>query len=240
MYYCKELFSLNILSLYEGELLGAVNRLYFDKKLKRLLEIELINEEGAKLILSTKNIYHIGKNAITIKNNQCVDIKIDETDLVSCPIGSKAYSITGEYLGLVTEITVNEKFVVDKISLDNNTTLTTDLIATLGKNTIIFYEEIKKVNINKFSPTKQPKTLKVEDAQEVNILPSTPPQTNNNIVPVEPTIQTTDFILGRVCKKDILNFNSEVLIKANSVVTKKHLKEINRFGKLRELMLYLK
>ena len=40
--------------------------------------------------------------------------------------------------------------------------------------------------------------------------------------------------------KDIFNFNNELLIKAHSVINKKNLKEINKFGKLRELMLYSK
>ena len=31
MYNCKELNSLPVLSLYEGELIGKINKLYFDK-----------------------------------------------------------------------------------------------------------------------------------------------------------------------------------------------------------------
>ena len=123
MFKCSELISLSVLSLYEGELIGVVDKLYFDKKLKKILEIEIINEDGAKLILPTKNIYKIGKNAITVKNNQAVTIKVDTTGLCLCPINSKAYSISGEFLGVISEITFTEKYLVDKICLDNNKTL---------------------------------------------------------------------------------------------------------------------
>ena len=33
MHYCCDFYSLSVLSLYEGEFLGKVNKLYFDKKL---------------------------------------------------------------------------------------------------------------------------------------------------------------------------------------------------------------
>ena len=72
MFYCNDFVGLNVLSLYEGELLGVVDKLYFDKKLKKLMIFELVGEDGAKLILPSKNVYHIGKNAITVKNNQSV------------------------------------------------------------------------------------------------------------------------------------------------------------------------
>ena len=56
----------------------------------------------------------------------------------------------------------------------------------------------------------------------------------------KPTIQNADFLIGRICTKDIFNFNNELLIKEHAVINKKNLKEINKYGKLRELMLYCK
>ena len=52
----SELLNKSVLSLYEGELIGIVDKLYFDKKLKKLLEIELIGENDTRLKLPTKNI----------------------------------------------------------------------------------------------------------------------------------------------------------------------------------------
>ena len=242
MYYCNDFYGLSVLSLYEGELLGVVEKLYFDKKLKKLMEIELVGIDGVKLTLSSKNIYHVGKNAITVKNNQAVNIKNADCEYCVCPNGSKAYSINGEFLGIIKEISFNEKFVTDKISLDNNSTLEISSLASVGKNTVIFYNENKKIDLKKFTPKKTPKIFKNKEVQTAQILPVEEIK-SENVVPVEEikpkqTIQSTDFLIGRICKKDIFNFNNELLIKANSVINKKNLKEINKFGKLRELMLY--
>ncbi len=244
MYYCNDLKSLSVLSLYEGELLGVVDKLYFDKKMKKLIALELIGENDSKLILPTKNIYHIGKNAITVKNNQAVEIKVDDCSYSVCPINSKAYSINGEFLGIIKEMSFNDKFITDKISLDNNNLIEISRLASCGKNTVIFYDTISKnVNVKKFTPNKQqPNAFKTTTIQATTILPIE--QSNNSIVPVENTekqpIQTADFLLGRICTKDIYNFNNELLIKAHGIINKKNLKEINKYGKLRELMLYTK
>ena len=239
MYYCKDFNSLSILSLYEGELLGVVDKLYFDKKLKKLCEIELISEEGVKLILPAKNIYHVGKNAITVKNNQTVKLTQDEKEFCVAPIGSKVYSITGEFLGVVQEITFNDKYITEKILLDNGQTLNINDMATSGKNTLIFYNQSNKINLKQFTP-KQPKAFKRKIVQIAKVQPVEVKEVEPTIEVKLPVSQNTNFLLGRICTKDIFNFNNELLIKAHSVINKKNLKEINKYGKLRELMLYSK
>ena len=246
MYYCNEFLSLNVLSLYEGELIGVVDKLYFDKKMRKLIQLELIGDNDTRLILPTKNIYHIGKNAITVKNNQAVSLKVEESEYCLCPINSKAYTIKGEYLGIVREICINEKFLTEKFSLDNNQTISIKSLASCGKNTIIFYDENDKVNVNKFIPNNMPKLFKTEIGQPAKILPikDEEEKEKKNVVALEdikkPTIQNADFLIGRICTKDIFNFNNELLIKEHAVINKKNLKEINKYGKLRELMLYCK
>jgi len=243
--YCNDFYSLSVLSLYEGELLGVVDKLYFDKKMKKLVELELISDDDVRLILPTKNIYHIGKNAITIKNNQAVNLKVTNSEYSTCPINSKAYSINGEYLGVIKEISLNEKFMTEKLSLDNNSTIEISNLASFGKNTVIFYDANTSVDVKKFTPNKTPKLYKSNNVQIAEILPveESKPDTIS-AVSVEDSVkintQNSDFLLGRVCVKDIYNFNNELLIKANTLVNKKNLKEIKRFGKLRELMLYIK
>lgn len=240
MFYCNDFYSLSVLSLYEGELLGTVNKLCFDKKLKKLVHIELLNDDGIILILPIKNIYHVGKNAITVKNNQAVSLKVEESELLSCPINSKAYSIQGEYLGTIKELTFNEKYATEKIVLDNDSTINVSTLASCGKNTVIFYTEQEKINIQRFTPAKTPKTFKVNNVQIAEILPVETNQQAELIQPKPKPNQSSTFLIGRVCTKDIFNFNNELIIKSGSQVTKKILKEVNKFGKLRELMLYCK
>lgn len=257
MYYCSDFLTRPVLSLYEGELVGNVDKLLFDRKLKKLLFLEITSENDTHFLLPTKNIYNVGKNAITIKNNLAVSLKIEDENYSSCPVGSKAFNIKGEFLGVVKEIIISEKYLTEKLSLENSLVLDADMIASSGKNTVIFYDKLSKVDVSKFVPNKTPKTFKTKHAEIATILPvlqnevtkatdqtATQHQaTNQNIVSVDaaPTlIQNSDFLIGKICTKDIFNFNNELLIKAHSVVNKKNLKEINRYGKLRELMLYCK
>lgn len=240
MYYCKELYKLSVLSIYEGELIGEVDKLCFDKNFNNLLEIELIGVDGAKLTLKCKNIYHVGKNAIIIKNNQQVAFKESCENKCDEPIGMKVYSINGEFLGIVKDVVLNEKFVTEKILLENETTLDVKNIASSGKNTMVFNTKETKLNVKNFTPIKINKTKKSKSVQPVSIMPT---EAGSGVVAVEDvlaTIQNADFLIGRVCTKNIYNFNNELLIKEQTQVTKKVLKEISRFGKLRELMLYTK
>ena len=249
MYNCNELIGLSILSLYEGELLGKVDKLFFDKKLKKLVELELISENDTRLILPTKNIYHIGKNAITVKNNQAVSLKVEDSTLTLAPLNSKAYSIKGEFLGVIKDFSLNEKFISETFLLDNSSTLDVGMLASCGKWTVIFYDQSNHVNLSKFTPKRTPKIFKTKKEVNATILPVEQEKEEENVVtpqnavPVEEpkTIsQSAEFLIGRVCTKDIFNFNNEVLIKAHAVINKKIINEANRFGKLRELMLYSK
>ena len=150
------------------------------------------------------------------------------------PVGFKAFSISGEFLGVVEEISFDEKFSTRKIFLNNSNSIDVKMLASCGKNTIVFYNENNKPNINNFSPIKQPKELKVKEIATETL----PVQDETLNVETRTVVNNVEFLIGRICTKDIFNFNNELLIKAHTVVNKKNLKEINKFGKLRELMLY--
>ena len=249
MYCCKDFSSISVLSLYEGELLGVVDKLFFDKNLKKLVEVELVGEDGVKLSLPTKNIYHVGKNAITIRNNQAVSIKIDSNNLCSNPTESKAYTIKGEFIGIIKEVYFNDKYLTQKIELENGNFLETNLVASCGKNTTIFYEKDNVVDIKKFTPNKKQKSSNTNynqaESETDKAVINTKTESENKDVENENKkekniVQVSDFLIGRTCTKDIFNFNNEILIKAHSIINKKNLKEISKFGKLRELMLFSK
>ena len=242
MYYCSDFVSRPVLSLYEGELIGSVDKLLFDKKLKKLLFLELIGENDNRFLLPTKNIYNVGKNAITIKNNTAITLKTDDESYAGCPIGSKAFNIKGEFLGIVKEVILTEKYLTEKLSFENDVVVNSNMIASSGKNTVVFYDKNTNVDVSKFVPNKMPKIFKTKQQQLTSVLPIED-KSKNNLVEIESNpklIQSTDFLIGKVCLKDIYNFNNEILIKAHAVVTKKNLKEINKYGKMRELMLYCK
>ena len=165
MYYCKNMETLTILSLFEGELVGKINKLFFDKKLKKLCEIEVAGEDGVKMILPTKNIYNVGKNALTIKNNQAIILRNSADNNLVCPTGAKAYSISGEFLGVVDDVVLTSKFSTEKILLDNGAFLDVKFVASCGRNTIVFNNMGEKFNLKNFMPETQPKNYKQEDVE---------------------------------------------------------------------------
>lgn len=238
MYYSNELISLSVLALYEGELIGTVDKLYFDNKLKKLINVEIISDNDTRYVLLAKNIYNVGKNAIIVKNKQMVSLKVEDTDLIPCPIGAKAYSIKGAYLGIVNEVVLDDKFTTEKLTLDNANILTITNLASIGKNTIIFSDNNQKVEIKKFKSKPTPKIFKDIKPQIVSIQPV---QTEHPVQIVSPpTNEQTNpnFLIGRICTKDIYNFNNELMVKKATKINKKHLKDASRYGKLREIMLY--
>ena len=68
--YLSELLQKPILSLYEGELLGNITKVFFDKSKKKIKSFEIINDEEISYCLYPKFIYTLGKHAITLKNKQ--------------------------------------------------------------------------------------------------------------------------------------------------------------------------
>ena len=244
MYCCKDLNSLSVLSLYEGELLGIVDKLYFDKNYKKLLALEIINEDGVKFYLPTKKIYNVGKNAITVRNNQALTIEDNLENLFLNPTNLKAYTIKGEFIGIINELYLNEKFLVEKIKFENGKEIHPNMLASSGKKTIIFHEKENKINVKNFTPNKKKKVQKSTINKETEAIVENE-KTEENIQQkqgkkIKNIIYSNDFLIGRICTKDIYNFNNEILVKAHSVITKKSLKEITKFGKLRELMLFSK
>jgi len=141
----------------------------------------------------------------------------------------------------VQEICFDEKFFTTKILLENEKLINVEKLASCGKNTLIFNDETSKINLKSFTPSKTPNDFKAQTTQVVLTMPKEENQPNVEEIE-KPKIKTnnSDFLIGRVCTKNIFNFNNEVLIKERDVVTKKVLKEITKFGKLRELMIYTK
>ena len=228
MFSCKEITSLSVLSLYEGELIGKVDRLYFEKNLKKINCLGLVGTDGSKWLIPSKSIYHIGPNAITIKNKQAVMLEISSSIPLNSPMNSKAYSIKGEYLGTISDISFNDKYLTTKIYLDNGKTEAVEDVTSCGKSTVIFSKE--RINPKSLSPKPELETSKVVSTSLIN-----PEQV---AVVTKSNLDPNQFLVGRRCIKDIMSFNNEILIKANTTITKKHISQIKKFGKLKELMLY--
>lgn len=239
MYNTKNLIGMPVLSLYEGELNGNIVDVCFDKKLKKVMYFSLADDNELKYILPTKNIYKIGKNAVTIKNNSCLILDLDTPDnTIPAPFESKTYTIQGEYLGKISHITFDDKYCVNEILLDNDKTLDCSNLASCSKNTILVYDKNTKINVSKFK-NRAPKFFKSKTEQKVVTLP-TMESVSQDITLPSSTSNQPSFLIGREVTTDILLDDKQLLIKANSTITERVLAQAIAHNRLKDLMLMSK
>ena len=150
--YLSELLQKPILSLYEGELLGNIKQVFFDKTRKKIKIFELISDEEISYSLNPKSIYTIGKHAITIKNKQHLTLSLNENkdSQTPLPFNVKVFTLQGEFLGLVKDYAVNDKFEIENIILDNQQLINICDIASCSNNSVITYYSGEHINIKTF------------------------------------------------------------------------------------------
>ncbi len=236
----SKLINLPVLSLYEGEMIGNVKEIYFDKKLKKLEYLSIENDEGLILVIQSKNIYNVGKNALTIKNNNQATLmsNLEPFDEYFAPLNVKIFSMHGELLGIAKDFEINEKYEVKSIITEEKT-IDTNMQINCSKNAIILYDQ-DTVKINSFK-TKALNIFKTKKDDKVIIQPIE----NENVINISninnenqvKIVSNTDFLLNRRTTADIFGLNDEIIIKNNTLITKKTVATATRFGKLKELMI---
>lgn len=232
--YLSELLQKPILSLYEGELLGNIDKVFFDKSKRKITALEILNEEGLSYCLHPKHIYTLGKNAITIKNKQNLTLSLNEDTSTKniLPMNVKVYSLQGEYLGVVQDYSLNEKFDLENIILDNQKLIPISEIASCSSTSMVVYYYDEHINIKAFRYKIQHKQA---ENNKVKVLPKL--FTSFNKIA---TSQKTNFIVGRICTKDILDNQRNVIIKQNSTITEQTIALASGKNKLQELIKYSK
>ena len=234
--YLSELLQKPLLCLYEGELLGNINKVYFDKSKKKIKSFEILNDEDISYFLYPKYIYTIGKHATTIKNKQHLVLSLnEENDNNVLPINAKVYSLQGEYLGVVKDYSLTDKFVIESLILDNQQLININDMASFSSNSIVVYCTEEHININSFRYRIQNKNTQT---QKVKVLPKLF-SSFNKIAP-SPTDKKQNFIVGRICTKDIVDNQQNIIIKQNSTITEQTLALASNKNKLQELIKYSK
>lgn len=235
--YLSELLQKPILSLYEGEILGNINKVYVNKLKNKIVHFEIIDDSDLSYCLQPKSIYTIGKHATTIKNKQNLILSLNFIDSEYCilPINVKTYSLQGEYLGIVKDYIVNEKFELQTLILDNQNQIEFSEIASIGSNSIVVYYDKKHVNISSFRYR-----IKTKSSTEtkVKVLPKL--FTTFNKITTPSAGQKENFLVGRICTKDILDNQQNVIIKQNSTITNQTLALASSKNKLHDLIKYSK
>ncbi len=152
-----------------------------------------------EFILYVKNIYSIGQDAITIKNNANLELKMTADNLIKfSPINCQAFSTNGKLLGRITDIKMDDKFNIVSYLFADNTCLEANKIASHSKGTIIFYDEDFKTKVDKLRPngkaqirTKNAIVLKAGTLPKTYILPTTTPV--KEMATAQPQMVVNDF-----------------------------------------------
>jgi len=230
-----------VLTIYEGELVGQVSKLYFDKKLKKITHFIITSEDGINYCLLPRNIYKHGKNAITIKNSSLLTLEFSEdlNEYIPLPLDSKTYTIQGEYLGKIKSISVDDKYQLTEISLDNDKILDHTSLASCGKNTIIVYDENTNVDISKFKRFLPPRIFKSKQEVTVTTQPLEQTKLDNTLPNNKQEVKNNPkFLIGRMATKDIFLADNKLLIKENSTITSRTLTLAYTHNKIKELLIF--
>lgn len=233
--YLSELLQKPILSLYEGELLGNIDRVFFDKTKSKIISFEILNEDGLSYCLQPKHIYTLGKHAITIKNKQNLTLTLNEdnSSKTVLPLDVKVYSLQGEYLGVAKDYSLTEKFDLENIVLDNQKLIPLSEIASCSISSIVVYYD-EHINIKSFRYKIQ---RKQNENNKVKVLPKL--FTSFNKIATSQS-KKSNFVVGRICTKDILDNQRHIIIKQNSTITEHTIALASSKNKLQELMKYSK
>ena len=234
--YLSELLQKPILSLYEGELLGNINKIFFDKTKNKIKIFEILNDEEISYCLYPKFIYTIGKHAITIKNKQNLILSLNENiENTILPINVNVYSLQGEFLGIVKDYSLTDKYVIENIILDNQELINISDMASCSANSIVVYYSQEHVNIKSFRYRIQNKSA---ENNKVKVLPKL--FSSFNKISTNPSNNKDSFIVGRICTKDIVDNQQNIIIKQNSTITDQVVALASSKNKLQELMKYSK
>ena len=245
MYKLSEIFSMPVISLYNGQVEGIVKNAILDKKLRKIKYFFVIgtNDFDEEQIFSVNSIFKIGKDAIIVKNTSCLELYSNfEPQLTSNnPINLNAYTIDGTKLGKIHDVFFDEKYNVQSLQLSNNEIITIDEIASSSSNVLLIHNKDSKINISKFSDQKKPKLIKTEEP--VTILRANFNQTNNEktaqqtILPSKIT-STVNFLVGRIVTQNLYSQSKEVIAKKGSQITLKTIDCARKNGKIKELAIF--
>lgn len=223
-----------VINIFEGKLEGYVKNIYADKKLQKVLWLCLFDDETQEeKLVDCKGIYCFKENAVMIKNSSELylfdTIKLEELN----PIGYKVYSLDGKETGKILDFEVDDKFNIQEIYLQDNTTLDKKYILCIGNNVIIQKDNIH-ISVANFRP-KQPVEVQNQTNQKVEILTT---ENQTKISPKKVLTAGYEFLIGRKVGQNIFAENGQLIAKKQSKITSQIIDIASQNGKLKELTTY--
>ncbi len=214
MFKATNIIGIQVISVYEGQVLGYVKNLIFSADYKKLKALVICDSkiEEKQYMLDVKNILNL-QDVLFVKNSTLLQVNAVQQD--NSPINLPAFLLDGKKLGIVCDVILDDKFIVSTFETSEQNV---NNIAKISKDLIIFGNENCKFKLCNCKP----RTEKQKVVQTVN--------KNSNVINIP-------FLIGKKVVKDIFTFNNEIIIRNGSVVTEKIIQIAKVNGKLRELAL---
>jgi len=256
----SELISKHVISVYNSENCGVIENVLLSNNGFKAKYFTVYNPDtNATYVVSTNDIYSVGNSAVSVKNNDALNL-IESFEMqirgMYNPINSSVFNINGDYVGIVTDVELDEKNTVVNFIINNESEesiISKDLIAKFTQTTtIINNSDVEKVAIARFKP-KMPKTtnddriisiLKLKEDQMEAQLSAVSSATENVEEPTHipaPTIlpgraiANQEFLLGRKLTKTITAENGTLIAKVNTKITSNTITLARTHGKLTDL-----
>lgn len=230
----SNIISSYVVSVYNGQIEGVVSNILFNEK-KRAKYLIISQNDEQFLVLDTAKIYKIGDGAVIVKNSNALDLMASkELEIKNCfsPINSIVVSLNGNFLGYVSDIELDEKLNMKNFVVREGEVINLNNIINISDSAIIISTDEKKPKLGNFKEKSKIQISLNNSNEIVNIL-----EKPDTILPNR-TVTNYNFLINRKVSKNILNFNGEVIIKENQIITSKILDIARINGKIRELTKY--
>ena len=230
----SNIISSYVVSVYNGQIEGVVSNILFNEK-KRAKYLIISQNDEQFLVLDTAKIYKIGDGAVIVKNSNALDLMASkELEIKNCfsPINSIVVSLNGNFLGYVSDIELDEKLNMKNFVVREGEVINLNNIINISDSAIIISTDEKKPKLGNFKE-KSKIEISLNNSNEIVSILEKP----NTILPNR-TVTNYNFLINRKVSKNILNFNGEVIIKENQIITSKILDIARINGKIRELTKY--
>lgn len=230
----SNIISSYVVSVYNGQIEGVVSNILFNEK-KRAKYLIISQNDEQFLVLDTAKIYKIGDGAVIVKNSNALDLMASkELEIKNCfsPINSIVVSLNGNFLGYVSDIELDEKLNMKNFVVREGEVINLNNIINISDSAIIISTDEKKPKLGNFKE-KSKIQISLNNSNEIVSILEKP----DTILPNR-TVTNYNFLINRKVSKNILNFNGEIIIKENQIITSKILDIARINGKIRELTKY--
>jgi len=230
----SSLIGKKIISLYNCEILGYISKFYFNKNLK--VKYFVITNNCEEYVVDSSKILCLQNSSLVIRNSSSFILKENMSLILQDYIlinDIEIYSTSGLELGKINNIDLDDKLNLINIQSTSNETFHKSLIFNISNNICLIKDDKNTVSLKNCRPKSVPKpktrynniSVSIQDDNKTN------KPTIQNIKPTD-----TNILIDRICKKNIIAPNGEMIARLNSKITYEIVKKARLYGKLYELV----